>query len=90
MIKITNSLEVAYDVEKIVLLDHLEYVESGEPKRLVQDKLSKIGEMLRMCNEETYIYRNRVSINPRNFNKKAHYEKIAMRMKSKKGKAIEV
>ena len=41
---------MAYDVEKIVLLDHLEVIESGHPKKLAQDKLSKIGEMLRMCN----------------------------------------
>lgn len=67
-------------------MDHLEVIEQGHPKKLVQDKLSKIGEMLRLCNEETYIYRNRVSIHPRNFNKKDHYEKIAMRLKSKKGK----
>jgi hypothetical protein len=45
-------------------------VEEGNPKKLLMDKLSKIGEMLRMCNEETYIYRNRVSVNPRNYNKK--------------------
>jgi energy-coupling factor transporter ATP-binding protein EcfA2 len=86
IIKITNSLEVAFDVERIVLLDHLQVIEAGNPKRLAQDRLSKIGEMLRLCNEETYIYRNRVSVNPRNFNKKDHYERIAMMLKSKKGK----
>ena len=48
------------------------------------DKLSKIGEMLRMCNEETYIYRNKISVNPRNFNKKEHGKKLSVMLKSKK------
>lgn len=84
IIKITNSLEVAFDVERIVLMEHLHIIEEGNPKRLVGDQLSKIGEMLRLCNEETYIYRNRVSVNPRTFKKE--YQKIAMLTKSKKGK----
>lgn len=50
IIKITNSLDVAYDVDRIVMLDHLRVVEDGHPKKLLMDKLSKVGEMLRMCN----------------------------------------
>lgn len=47
IIKITNTLEVAFDVNRIVLLEKLKIVEDGNPKRLQFDRLSKIGEMLR-------------------------------------------
>lgn len=66
IIKITNSLEVAYDADRVLLLDKLRIVEEGSPKKLQTDKLSKIGEMLRSCNEQAYIYRNRVSVLPQN------------------------
>jgi energy-coupling factor transport system ATP-binding protein len=52
IIKITNSLEVAYDSNRIILLEKLRIVEEGCPKKLQYDKLSKLGEMLRQCNEE--------------------------------------
>ena len=71
-----------------MLLDHLQVVEEGHPKRLVNDRLSKIGEMLRLCNEETYIYRNRVSVNPRNFNKKEHFNKISLMMRETKKNTV--
>ena len=71
-------------MDRIVLLEHLRVIEEGCPRKLVTDRLSKLGEMLRQCNEETYIYRNRVSVNPRNFNKKEQYQNISMRLKSKK------
>ena len=70
IIKITNTLEVAYDADRILLLDKLRIVEEGSPKKLQTDRLSKIGEMLRSCNEQAYIYRNRVSVMPQN--KKEH------------------
>lgn len=35
IIKITNSLEVAYDMERVVLLEHMKVVEEGHPKVLV-------------------------------------------------------
>lgn len=50
IIKITNSLEVAFDVERVVLLEHLNIAEEGNPRKLANDQLSKIGEMLRLCN----------------------------------------
>lgn len=66
IIKITNTLEVAYDADRILLLDKFRIVEEGSPKKLQTDRLSKIGEMLRSCNEQAYIYRNRVSVMPQN------------------------
>lgn len=66
IIKITNTLEVAYDMQRVVLLEHFKVVEEGHPKKLLTDRLSKLGEMLRNCNTEGYVYRNRVSVGPRN------------------------
>ena len=61
IIKITNTLEVAYDSQRIVYLEKLRLREDGQPGRLVKDRLSKVGEMLRMCNKETYIFRNKAA-----------------------------
>jgi hypothetical protein len=61
IIKITNTLEVAYDMKRIVYMEHLKVVEDGSLVQFKNDRLSKTGEMLRNCNTEGYVYRNRVS-----------------------------
>jgi len=59
IIKITNTLEVAYDVSRIIYLEKLKLLEEGVPNKLIRDNFSKIGELLRECNEQMYIFRNR-------------------------------
>lgn len=87
IIKITNSLEVAYDTDRILLLDKLRIVEEGSPKKLQSDRLSKIGEMLRSCNQQAYIYRNRVSVMPQNKKEHSKISKLIQHSKKRGVKA---
>lgn len=43
IIKITNSMNMAYDSDRVVLLEHMKVVEDGDPKILAEDRLSRIG-----------------------------------------------
>ena len=69
IIKITNTLEVAYDCQRIIYLEKLRLREDNSPGKLVHDRLSKVGEMLRFCNEETYIFRNKAALLKRKHSK---------------------
>ena len=44
-------------------------------EKLIRDKLSKIGQMLRLTDENAYKYRNKVSVMPHNFKKKDQLKK---------------
>ena len=57
LIKITNSFDVAFDADRVVLFENLKRVEDGDPKELVKLEFSQIGKLLRMCDKESFIYR---------------------------------
>ena len=43
VIKITNTLDVAYDSKRIVYLEKLRLKEDGQRGKLAKDMLSKVG-----------------------------------------------
>lgn len=36
-------MNMAYDSDRVVLLEHMKVVEDGDPKILAEDRLSRIG-----------------------------------------------
>ena len=59
IINLTKTLEAAFDVDRIVLFQDLKKIEEGNPAVLVKDKLSKIGQLLRLCDKENFLFRYR-------------------------------
>jgi len=57
IIQITNSLEVALDVDRIILFEDLRKVEDGAPDELVRLEMSQVGRLLRQCDRDSFMYR---------------------------------
>ena len=61
VIKLSNKIENAFNVDRILSIENGAIGEDGDPKLLVNIPTSKVGRMLKDANLEGYLFMHRVS-----------------------------
>lgn len=67
IIKISNKIEVSFDMDRIVLMENLKVKEEGLKNDLMHTPMSQIGKMLKDSNIDGYLYMNMASVSPRKY-----------------------
>ena len=61
IIKLSNKIESAFDVDKIISMENGILYEQGAPQKLVDDPHSHVGKKLKDANLKGYLFMNKIS-----------------------------
>jgi len=71
IIKISNKIEVSFDMDRIVNMENLNILSQGNKDHLMNNPQSSLGRMLRDSNIDGYLYTNMASVSPSKYKSRA-------------------